>query len=282
MAMRLPLPVSIVVRAARQAWEDDVPLLGAAIGYYGLFSLLPLVMVAISLAGFFLGEQQASEQLIRQVDKFAGPELARFIAASMRDVSLVGSPSLRTAASMTALAWTASLMFRSLRDAANTVWKVECSRRWYKRLLLDHLVAYALVSLCGLALVASTVASATIAALPRYVRADWLPKLASLRLLDLLVSLLLSFLLLAVLYKVLPATRVYWSDVLGGALTAALLLAAAKSLIGFYLGRSPLTSAFGAASTLFVLLVWVYGVAWVFLFGAELCHATAVRRMRAR
>ena len=172
-------------------------------------------------------------------------------------------------------------MFRSLRDAANYVWKVNGTRRWYSRIFVDTAVAYALVSLCGVALMVSTLASTVLVALAGRVPAQWEPNLASLRAADLLVSLVLSVLLLSVLYKVLPATRVAWRDVVLGAVTASLLLAGAKSLIGFYLGHSLLTSLFGAASTLFVLLVWVYGVAWIFLFGAELCHASAVRAGRA-
>jgi membrane protein len=260
------------------AWDEDkCPRLGAALAYYTIFSIAPLLIIGIGITGFVFGEQAARGEIVGQIESAVGQPAAMAIEEMLKNTHAEGSYTFAAVVGIVLLLFGASGVFIQLQDALNTIWKVAPKPdRGIRGIVRDRLLSFMVVLGTGLLLLVSLVISATLAALSKFLTPAALPGGTYLwQGINGLISFLLITLLFALIYKVLPDVRIAWRDVWVGAIVTALLFTLGKYLIGLYLGRSSTTSAFGAAGSLVVILVWVYYSSQLLLFGAEFTRVYA-------
>ncbi len=275
-----PRALLSVLRGAGAAWlADRAPTMGAALAYYTLFSMAPLLLIAISVAGAVFGIDAARGEILAQLRTLLGEDGAVAVAALLDGVRRSGQSTLGTVFGAVLLFIGATTVFAELQDSLDHIWRVDTPRRggtvW--QWLRARLLSFGLVLGVGFLLMVSLAVSAALAAWARW----WAPAFGGSEMLLLWANhglgFLLTTLLFAAIYKWMPHARIGWRDVaLGSALTAA-LFTLGKALIGWYIGTSGVASGFGAASAIVALLVWVYGSAQVFLFGAEVTWIYAQR-----
>jgi membrane protein len=252
--------------------------MGAALAYYSIFSMGPLLLIVAAVAGLFFGQEAALGSLSSQFRSLLGP-----VGGAAVEALLAGAAS-RTAGHLAAIVGVVLILASAigvvaqLKDAMNTIWNVQdpvhVSVTWYVR---TYLASLAGVLVLGLLLTIALVLSAGIAALSATFGGEAAGS-AVWRLLEFVVSLAVLTALFAMLFKWLPDTVVAWRDVALGAVVTALLFNIGKLLIGWYVGTQGLESTYGAAASIIVLLIWVYYSALIVLFGAELTHAYASLR----
>ena len=269
-----------LLRAAAVAWVDDrAPSMGAALAYYTLFSLAPLLLIAISVAGAVFGLEAARGEILQQMRLLLGAEGAQVIGSLLDNVRQSGQSTLGTVVGLLFLVVGATTVFAELQDSLDHIWRVNTPRRggtlW--QLLRSRLLSFGLVLGIGFLLTVSLAASAALAAWGRW----WAPAFgSSLVLLDAanhVLGFVLTTLLFAAIYKGMPRARIGWADVALGSLITAVLFTLGKALIGWMLTRTGMAAGFGAASAVVGLLVWVYASAQVFLYGAEVTWLFAQR-----
>ncbi|MBA3660060.1 MAG: YihY/virulence factor BrkB family protein [Gemmatimonadales bacterium] len=251
-------------------WNDNVPRLGAALAYYTLFSLAPILIVAIAIAGFFFGREAVRGEIVGQIQDLVGFESAKAVQSMLEGASKPSQGALATVIGGLTFFIGATGAFLELQGALDAIWRVKPKEgAGLRELLVQRLVSFGLVIGVGFLLLVSLVISAALAALNKYMGA-LVPGLTELWLgLNVLVSLGVVTLLFAMVYKFLPDVELGWRDVWMGALVTAGLFTIGKSLIGLYLGTSSLASSYGAAGSVVVLLIWVYYSAQIVLLGAE-------------
>lgn len=255
---------------------DDVLTRAAGIAYFTLFSIGPLAVIAIAVAGFVFGEDAARGSLSAQLGNLLGPRAADAVQDMIRNTATGGNSLLATAISLGTLLLTASGAFGALQSSLNAIWKTEArSDGTLSRLVKAKLAALGLVATTGFLLLTSLIASAALSALR-----DWISDLfpgvqVVLQAINFLLSFGIIAGLFAAIYKVLPDRDIAWRDVIVGAVVTALLFTVGKTVIGLYLGNSDVATAFGAAGALAVVLVWIYYSAVIFLTGAEFTRAWA-------
>jgi membrane protein len=265
-------------RSTFREWSaDKAPQLGAALAYYSLFSIAPLLIIAVSIAGWVFGESAAQGQLSSQLHDTVGPGPARAIEDLIVHTRSNPSGPWATVIGTVTLLVGAAGLFGQLQDAMNTIWKVEPkSNRGWLAVLRERSLPFAMVVAGGFLLIVSLVASAVLAEVAQFLRPEALPGGAGLwQALNSVVSFGFFVLVFALIYREVPDVRIAWGDVWPGALVTALLFSAGKYLIGLYLGHSGATSAYGAAGSLVLVLLWVYYSSQIFLFGAEFTRVYA-------
>jgi membrane protein len=252
----------LALRAA-SAWSADyASSMGAALAYYALFSIAPLLLIVIGVAGFFFGAQAARGELFQEISGLIGADAARAVESLVANARKPESGVLAMLAGSVLLVMGASTVFGELQNALDRIWRapqLEQSKGWWK-LIRTRVASFGMILAIAFLLMVSLVASALVAALGT----GW-----GLHLIDWALSFALMTVLFAAIYKVIPRVHIAWRDVWMGAAVTAALFAVGKILIGLYLGRSSVASAFGAAGSLVVLMVWVYYSSQVFLLGAE-------------
>lgn len=264
---------------ARRWYADNTSRLGAALAFYAVFAVAPVLLIAVAVAGLVFQEQAARTQAAREVEAVAGPDVAAAVAGMLRGAAAPGSGVVATVVSVVTLVLGASALFGELQGALNTIWGVKPRPgRGWRGVVKDRFWSFVVVLVIGLLLLALLAVSAVLAAVAAYVPGS----VALWRALNWVVSLVLLTLLFAVIYKVLPDVRIDWEDVWVGAAVTAVLFVAGEQLIGLFLARSGLTSSYGAAASPLVILVWVYYSAQVLLFGAEFTAVYAGRRGKPR
>jgi membrane protein len=269
-----------VVRDAATSWVDDYAAsMGAALAFYTLFSIAPLLLIVISVAGIVFGESAARGEIMAQISGLVGHDSARTIESMLEGLNRPGAGLLGTLVGLGALLIGATTVFAELQDAMDRIWRAPARPTggglW--RLLRARLLSLGLVLGIGFLLMVSLIASAALAALGKW-WAPWFGEVAVLATaLELLVSFALITAVFAMIYKWMPRVQVAWRDVWIGAALTALLFTVGKTLIGLYIGRSGVASPFGAAASLVVLLLWVYYSAQIFLLGAEFTWVYARR-----
>ena len=270
----------LLARDAFFQWIEDNPFqMGAALAYYTLFSIAPLLVIAIAVAGSVFGREASQVQIIGAIQDLVGFQSARAILAMIESAGQTpDSGFFASAAGMILLLLGAAGVIGQLQDSLNAIWRVAYKTdRGIVGFVKDRLVSYSMVLGVGFLLVVSLVVSAVLTAVSGIV-GSYLPiDAATAHLLDLTVSFTFITLLFAVIYKLVPDVRIAWRDVWIGAVTASLLFSAGKFLIGFYLGHSMVTSIYGAAGSLVTLLLWVYYSSLMFFFGAEVTQVYATR-----
>jgi membrane protein len=259
------------------SWSNDkAERLAAALAYYTLFSIAPLVVVAVAIAGLVFGEEAARGQISGQFRDMLGPQAADAIQSMIAHAYRPSAGIVATAIGIGTLLVGAAGVFTQIQDAFNTIWRVEPKKHsGFWAAIRSRFLSFTMVFGVGFVLLVSLVLSALLAGVSKYL-GDMLPGSGFLwSLLEVASSFLVISLLFAMLFKVLPDTDVQWRDVWVGALSTSALFTLGKFLIGLYLGRSSIASAYGAAGSLVVLLLWVYYAAQILYFGAELTRVYA-------
>jgi membrane protein len=269
-----------LLKQAVSAWQSDyAPSMGAALAYYTLFSIAPLLLIVISVAGMVFGEAAARGEISEQLSGMMGAQGATAVEGLLQNAHRPGSGAIGTAVGVVVLLLGASSVFGELQNALDRIWHAPQKKQmsgWWS-LLRSRLLSFGIILALAFLLMVSLVASAVLAAAGKW----WGPAFAAWQtlahVLDAAISVGLAMLMFALIYKLIPRVRVEWRDVWTGAAVTALLFAVGKVLIGLYLGRSSVASAFGAAGSLVVVMVWVYYSAQIFLLGAEITRAYALR-----
>src|SRR6202051_2209468 len=271
--------VAALLRQACAAWlDDDAPTLGAALAFYTLFSLAPVLIVAVSVAGLVFGDKAAQGEIVRQFQGLMGTQGATAIETILQSTNRPGLGVLATALGLLAILVGASGAFNELQDALNIIWKVDSSKKSFWRVALRHrFFSLGLVVATGFLLLTSLVITASLSAAERFVGTLLSVSILVLESMNFVFSFVVITLLFALIFKLIPDTIIPWRDVWMGAAVTSLLFTVGKVLIGFYLGHSALTSAYGAAASLVVFLIWIYYSAQILLFGAELTHVYALK-----
>src|SRR5205823_6143695 len=234
-------------------------------------------IIAVAVASLIYRREAATGQIVAQIQRTVGPQAAQAIQEMVRHSSKPSSGIIGSIIGVATLLLGAGGVFGQLQDALNTVWEVEPRPgRGLMAMLKERFLSYSMILGVGFLLLVSLLLSAGLEALAKYMghALPWLPAVGPV--LDVLLSVVVFTLLFAMIYKVLPDAEVEWRDVWIGALMTAALFAIGKLLIGFYLGRSTVASAYGAAGSLVVLLLWIYYSAQILLFGAEFTKVYAV------
>ena len=270
--------VAALLRQACAAWlDDDAPTLGAALAFYTLFSLAPVLIVAVSVAGLVFGDKAAQGEIVRQFQGLMGTQGATAIEIILQSTNRPGLGVLATALSLIAILVGASGAFNELQDALNIIWKVHSTKSFWRVALRHRVFSLGLVVATGFLLLTSLVITASLSAAERLVGTLLPISIVVLQSMNFVFSFVVITLLFALIFKLIPDTIIPWRDVWMGAAVTSLLFTVGKVLIGFYLGHSALTSAYGAAASLVVFLIWIYYSAQILLFGAELTHVYALK-----
>jgi membrane protein len=250
---------------------------GAALAYYSVFSLGPIIVIAIAVAGFFFGREAVSGQVASSIKDMLGDTGAKAVQAMLVDAGRPREGLLATVLGLGTLLFAAIGVVVQLKDALNTVWETgELPGRGLWHFLRSYVVSLGAVLALGFLLLVSLCVTAGLAAFGKYTAPyiqEWL-----LHLVSALVSLSVISLLFAMMFKWLPDAAVDWYDVWLGAVLTAVMFEIGKSAIGFYIGKQGLDSTYGAAASIIVLLIWVYYSSQIILMGAEVTHAFAKHR----
>jgi membrane protein len=274
LGMRLPEILAVFQRALSEWQADNAPRLGAALAFYTLLSIAPLAIIVVSVAALAFGKDAAEGQLFWQIRGLAGAEQARVIQDLLRSAYKPGAGLIATALGLLTLAVGASSVVVEVRDMLNTIWRAPATNTGVGVsgllfIVKERFYALTIVLGGGLFLVVSLLVNAGTEAAWIYLRHLLIMPSVLLNVADFLVSFLAITCLFAMIYKLFPDVRLRWSDVAIGSSVTALLFTIGKQLIGFYVGRAGFASAYGAAASLVVLLVWVYYSAQLFILGAE-------------
>lgn len=250
--------------------DDNASRLAAAIAFYAVFSVAPLFVIVIGLAGLVFGDQVARAEVADYLQQFLGPDMREFVLQLVERWQDKGSGILATAIGLATLIWGAYRLFIALQDTLNMIWNVRQKRKLsIKSWIVSRLMPFSMVIIIGLLLLVSLLASATLSTVNEFFSHILPVPPILLSGTNFLVSLALITVLFASIFKVLPDVEIAWRDVWVGAGLTSLLFVIGKSLIGFYLGHTSTTSIFGAAGSLVALLFWVYFSAQIFFVGAE-------------
>jgi membrane protein len=284
--MHIPLDtprllLSILKEALFRWWEDNAIKLAAAIAFYTVFSLAPLVIIVIAIAGSVFGTAAVQGDVVASIEDFVGREGAGVIQSIIVNARMSHSSSLAAALSILLLLVAATAVFAEIQQDLNSVWDVR-SRRGIRGLAVRRLLSFLMVLGIGLLLLAMVLATTVLSLVGSYF-GHIVPGLSRLLF---FINFLLPFVALTVLfamfYKVLPDVKISWLDVWAGATVTSLLFILGRYLLGFYFSsRTTFGSAYGAAGSLVVFLLWVYYSAQIFLFGAEVTYAQARHLGRA-
>jgi membrane protein len=261
-----------LTKSAASSWIDDyAPSMGAALSYYTVFSLAPLLLIVVSVAGLVFGEEAVRGQLFGQLQGLMGQEAASAVQGLLASVSKPSHGIAGTVIGVAVLLFGATTVFGELQDSLDRIWRAPARNKvgglW--GLLRTRLLSFGMILGLAFLLMVSLVMGAVIAALGSW----WGPLFGGFEVLAQAVNLVIGFALttgvFAMIYKLMPRVRVRWHDVWLGALVTSVLFTIGKFLIGLYIGKSGVASGFGAAGSLVVVFVWVYYSAQIFLVGAE-------------
>ena len=261
-----------LIKKSVEAWVDDyAPSMGAALAYYTLFSIAPLLIIAIAVAGLVFGQEAARGEIVAQIQGLIGREGAIAVQGLLKSTNEPGKDIFATAVGIIALVVGATTVFAELQSDLDRIWRVPAPATvngiW--TLLRTRLLSFGLVLGLGFLLLVSLIVSAAIAAFGKWSYGFFEGREAYLHALNFSVSFAITTLLFAMIYKFMPRARIAWRDVWVGAAVTSLLFEVGKFLSGLYLGTTSVASGFGAAGSLVVLLLWVYFSAQIFLLGAE-------------
>ena len=267
-----------LIKDAAQGWsEHQASRLGAALAFYTVFSLGPILLLTVAVAGLFFGQGAARGEIYQQVSNVIGAHAAAAVQMVLTRAHRPEAGVVATVISVVTLLLSADTALVELQSGLDEIWTAPPKgRRWYWAYLRTRLLSIAVILALGLLLLVSLLFSAALGALET-VSQGILIVGVMLRWTNSLISFGLAGLLFATVYKVLPSVRLAWKDVAVGALITAVLFIVGKYAIGLYLGSSTVASTYGAAGSVIVVLLWVYYSAQVFLFGAELTRGYACR-----
>ncbi len=257
--------------------KDKASRLAAALAYYTVFSLAPLLIIVIAIAGSVFGEEAARGEIVGQIQGLVGKDGAEFIQTAIENANKPDTGSIASIISIVVLLFGASGIFAELQDALNTVWEVQAKpERGLINVIRNRFLSFTMVLGVGFLLLVSLVASAALAATVNFFGHLLPPGLDFVwQVVNFIVSFVVTTVLFGLIYKVLPDVKIGWSDVWIGAAITSLLFSIGRYLLGQYLGNSSFGSTYGAAGSLVVVLAWVYYAAQILFFGAEFTQVYA-------
>ena len=262
--------------AIQYAGEDKISRLGAALAYYSIFSLAPLLIVAIGIASLIFGEDASRGEIEHSLQGLVGRPGAQTIQLLMKNAAHQRSGVIATVVGLVTLLVGASGIFYELQDALNTIWKVaQAKTSGVKAFIKQRTISFLMVLGIGLLLLASMAASAILSVISTFF-SHLLPGGSSIwHLVDFFASFGVMTFLFGMIFKILPDAPVSWRNVWTGSVLTAILFSTGKLLIGLYLGSSSISSVYGATGSIVILLLWVYYSSQIVLFGAEFTRAHA-------
>jgi membrane protein len=270
--------VDLAKTSVRNWMEDFAPSMGAALAYYAVFSIAPLLVIAVAVAGLVFGQDAVQHEVLAQLEALVGAEGARAVEGMLQGARKPEAGAIASVVSIVMLLVGATTVFGEIESDLNRIWRAPkdvTTGLWHW--LRTRLLSLGLIISVGFLLLISLVLSAALAAFGKL----WSPWFGDMKVLlaaaNLFVSLLVYAVLFALMYKLLPRVSIAWRDVLIGAATTAVLFSIGKELIGLYLGRAGISSTYGAAGAVLILLIWVYYSGQIFLLGAEFTRAYAQR-----
>ena len=261
-----------LVKAAGQSWLDDYAAsMGAAISYYTVFSLAPLLLIVVSVAGLVFGDEAVRGELFGQLQGLMGADAAKAIQDMLAAVSKPSHGITGTLVGIAVLLFGATTVFGELQDALDRIWRAPNREKggglW--GLIRARLLSFGMILALAFLLMVSLVIGAVISALGKWMGPMFGAWETLAQIVNLAVGFGLTTVIFAVVYKMMPRVKVEWHDVWIGALVTALLFTIGKFLIGLYIGKSGVASGFGAAGSIVIVFIWVYYSAQIFLLGAE-------------
>lgn len=256
--------------------EINIMRMSAALAYYTIFGLAPMIIIVLSLSSFFLRKQPAG-YVFNQLNELLGPNAAQQVHQMIENVMAQNNGVIMQVVGVVALIVSATGIFTEMQDSINVIWRVKAKpRKGWLKLLLNRLLSFSIVISLGFILLVSLLVNAIIAAIMTRFN-DLFPQTEVFT--SYIINIALTFLtitsLFAIIFKVLPDAKVRWKDVWNGAFTTALLFMVGKFLIGYYLQHSSIGNTFGAAGSIIIILSWVYYSAIILYFGAVYTRANA-------
>lgn len=272
--------LSLFVSAGRQWWNDNTLRLAASLAFYTVFSFAPIVIITLAIASTVVGRETAAQQMIQQIDGLVGPQGAATIEMILANTGQFGSNKLAALVGVMTLIIGSTAVFAELQGALNQIWDVKPRSRGVgviRKLIRDRLLSFALVVATGFLLLVTLIISAILSGAQEFLNIlipgmPWLWWS-----LNILISFCVTTLMFMAIYKILPDVTIDWRDVAIGAVVTTVLFSIGKFAIGQYLGQWSTASAYGAAGSFVVLLVWVYYSALICFFGAEFTQVYARR-----
>ena len=268
----------LLVEAFNGFFADRAATMGAAIAFYTIFSIAPLLMLVVAVAGFAFGEEAARGALARQLTGLVGRESAEVIQSLAESARDIGTGIVATVIGLTTVLIGATTVFTEIQTALNVIWKAPpnpASTLW--QLFRSRLLGLFLIVGIDFVMLASLVVNAILAAFGDFISGAVPGGKSFLNLINFTLSFAVTTVLFGMIYRILPDVRIAWRDVVFGAAVTAFLFTIGKFLIGLYIGRSAIASSYGAAGAFVVFLIWVYYSTQIFLFGAEIAYAYARR-----
>ncbi len=270
MKLQVKSYLSILKQVAAEFSQDNCMQLAAALAYYSIFSLAPLLIIVIAVVGFIWGEEAARGSLEAQISGLVGAETAGTLQTMVADASKPSSNLWATIIGGATLLFGASGVFNQLKQSLNQIWNIPApTGLGVMGFIKQRVLCFAMVLGIGFLLLISLVLSAALAALDQVIRAYLPVPPEALQALSFAVSFGVVTLLFAMIYKILPDARVQWRSVWLGAAVTALLFTIGKTVLGLYLGREGVASSYGAAGSFVVLLMWIYYSSLILFIGAE-------------
>jgi membrane protein len=271
--------LSMLVAAYNEWNANKAPRMAAALAYYAVFSIAPLLIIAIAVAGLAFGQSAAQDEVMAQIREMLGPGGADIVITMLRNTSTTSSGIIATLVGVAVLIWGSTQVFIELQDSLDTIFGVTPRPgQPIQGVVRARVFSFSMVLTIGFLLLISLILSAVLAALGK-LAVGIVPYLQNLmQIANILISFGIVTLLFAAIYKVLPDISLQWRDVWFGALVTAGLFTIGKYLIGLYLGQTSVGSAYGAAGSLVILLLWVNFNAQILFFGAEIAKVNASHR----
>jgi len=272
----------LLKNTAIEWWNDNTFRLAASLAFYTIFSVAPVLLIAVGAASLFFVRQTAVNRVVHELQQLVGSQGADAIRTVLESSAGLGKGAWAITIGVITLVLGASVVFAELQSALNAIWdvKVKVRRGFLLDYLIDRLRSFSIAACVGFLLLVSLVLSAALSALQDYLT-NWMPSMPWIwQVGNTGVSLVIVALLFALIYKFLPDVEIGWRDVWIGAAVTSVLFNGGKYLIGIYLGHAAIGSAFGAAGSFAVLLVWIYYSALICFFGAEFTQVYARRHGR--
>jgi membrane protein len=277
--MRRPPILEMFAPTLRAWWDDDALRLGASLAYYTLFAIAPILLVTTAVGGMVFGADAVRGEIVGQLDHLVGGEGARAVQSLLEGASQRRAGILATVLGSITFVIAATGAFLELQSALNTIWRVKPKLGGHLRaLLIDRLRSFGLVVAIGFLLMVSLTVTAALSALSGWLT-GFSPSVPLVwRAVNMVVSVVVTTVLFALLYRFLPDVRLHWRHVTTGAFVTAVLFTIGQQLIGLYLGQSSVASSYGAAGSVMILLLWVYYSCQLLLFGAEFTRVYSERQ----
>jgi membrane protein len=266
---------TVLKETFKEFGDDKAPRLGAAFAYYTIFSVGPLLLIAVAMAGLFFGEEAAQGRVSAELGKVFGAKMAESLEQMVQAADKPKSGKIATAVGIVMLLFGASGLFAQLKDALNTIWNVEKKKAaGFMGMIKERFLSMAMVLGIGFLLLVTLVADAAISAMGSRIE-QYVGGEAVMQAIQLALSFVVATVLFAAIFRILPDIQIAWRDVWLGAIFTSILFVLGKFGLALYLGKAAVGSAYGAAGSLVILLVWVYWSAQILFLGAEFTQVYA-------